>query len=312
MIYSTAIWVSASVELLLHRRELQQIGVVHRRESAHKMSKKYKEYKQRTISQLECKHGHYTSPLPRLSFEQCFDVPSYQIIAELGRVSRVSCSMSAVSSDHRSANKLTIDLFSFSMYLIQLSNLFFNTLLRSPLSLQHSISMLCDFLLLFFLCPSKSHHRAPHRIIKKQSQPHLRHFRPTHRERAVPARHSKWKWAVLYKKKSNAEVANSRQITMQNMRTSFDFVPRQMTDRRRRLITLCRCENWRCDGSNSLLEIFQLLPFALELSHEVKISHTTQASKKQKDVASAAKLCLEKVLKGSAQLSVNEIACLKH
>lgn len=46
---------------------------------------KTKEYKQRTISQLECKHGHYTSPLPRLSFEQCSDVPSYQIIAELGR-----------------------------------------------------------------------------------------------------------------------------------------------------------------------------------------------------------------------------------
>lgn len=115
--------------------------------------------------------------------------------------------------------------------------------------------------------------------------PHLRHFRPTHRVRAVPARHSKWKWAVLlYKKKSNGEVANSRQITMQKIcERASTLYPGQMTDRRRRLITLCRCENWRCcDGSNSLLEIFQLLPFASELAHEGKISHTTQASKKER------------------------------
>lgn len=41
----------------------------------HKMSKISREQ----FPSSECKHGHYSSPLPRLSFEQCFDVPSYQI-----------------------------------------------------------------------------------------------------------------------------------------------------------------------------------------------------------------------------------------
>lgn len=125
---------------------------------------------------------------------------------------RVSCSMSAVSSDHRSANKLTIDLFSFSMYLIQLSNLFFNTLFFWYPSLTlHNITFLCC--VIFSRCSPSYHQKLCIIFVIRKS--------PTPKQR----------WSCKF-----------RQITMQQKKI-FDF------DVARRLITLSGVNIGFCDGS---------------------------------------------------------------
>lgn len=173
--------------------------------------------------------------------------------------------------------------------------------------------MLCDFLLLFFLCPSKSHQR----IVSSKKESECLIF-------VISDRHTECAPCLLVTRNGNGLFYYIKRRATVKLQIHGKLQCRKYA----RELRLCTPAKWpivvvvslRCAGVKigvaAMGRIRCSRYFNYCLLHRNSLMkgkyHTRRKRAKKREVASAAELYLEKVLKGSAQLSVNEIACLKH